>query len=179
MGQRYVSDPDLRARDTRDYALDVASDLIEGNVRVNVYCDRPDHFDGPTHARHQDGELDEFEFDLAPQAAREFGEAILRQADAVAGESAIAPMDRLIDAVSGGRRFDELSASGLLWLINRAVFHPRGFALGLVHGADGKVTGWTLLGDGKEPWHYEDSGSEDRRFAAAEATLKAVRDRAD
>jgi hypothetical protein len=85
-------------------------------------------------------------------------------------------LDEHILATSGGRPFDELRESGLLWLINRTVFHPRGFALGLVHGTDGKAIGWTLLGDGKEPWRYASEQSEDRRFAAAEATLQAAKE---
>lgn len=70
------------------------------------------------------------------------------------------------------RPFGELSDSGLLWLINAAVFHPRGFALALVK-RDGEVVGWKLLGDGSEPWRFDQDM--DERFAAAEATLKAAR----
>ena len=43
----------------------------------------------------------------------------------------------------------DLREDGLLWLINRAVLHPRGFALGI--SPDGK---FDLIGDGKEPWHF-------------------------
>jgi hypothetical protein len=67
------------------------------------------------------------------------------------------------------RPIAELRDSGLLWLINRAVFHPRGFALALsYHG--GEVVGWKLLGDGSEPWQFGEG--EDQNFAAAEATLR-------
>lgn len=59
-----------------------------------------------------------------------------------------------------GRPFNELRDSGLLWLINRVVFHPRGYALGLAYEphpdhplvSGGTVTGWTLQGDGSAPW---------------------------
>lgn len=74
------------------------------------------------------------------------------------------------------RTFDELKTSGLLWLINRVVFHPRGFALGLVR-KDGEVVGWRLLGDGSEVWHFNDD--EDAIFAAAEATLRPAPRMAD
>ena len=70
------------------------------------------------------------------------------------------------------RHLGELRESGLLWLINRQVFHPRGFALGLIY-RDGEAIGWALLGDGKEPWRFEDDG-EDELFAAAERTLAKV-----
>lgn len=48
-----------------------------------------------------------------------------------------------------GRPWRELSESGLLWLINAVVFHPRGFALALsMNTRTGEVTGWDVLGDG-------------------------------
>jgi len=65
----------------------------------------------------------------------------------------------------------ELQDSGLLWLINRAVFHPRGYALGLAV-KDGEVVGWRLRGDGTQPWTMDTPEPE---FAAAEATLAAQR----
>lgn len=79
--------------------------------------------------------------------------------------------------VEQGRPFGELSDSGLLWLINRVVFHPRGFRLAMV-AAGGVATGWELQGDGTEPhWFPEDL---DRaRFELAEATLRAVRPAGD
>lgn len=71
--------------------------------------------------------------------------------------------------MSDPRDWNELRESGLLWLINRVVFHPRGWALGLVR-RDGEVVGWSLQGDGKEVW--EMTGSEDDEFARAQATLR-------
>jgi hypothetical protein len=71
------------------------------------------------------------------------------------------------------RPFGDLRDTGLLWLINRVVFHPRGFALGLVRGGDGQIVGWRLLGDGTEVWHFE--GDEDTPFARAEEALQAAR----
>jgi hypothetical protein len=67
------------------------------------------------------------------------------------------------------RPFKELSDSGLLWLINRTVFHPRGYALALTV-EDGKAVGWSLLGDGTEQWQYGIDESD--HFRRAEATLK-------
>lgn len=68
------------------------------------------------------------------------------------------------------RPLEDLSTSGLLWLINASVFHPRGFALSLHVTADGKATGWSLMGNGTEPWYFE--GPRDARFAAVEATFR-------
>lgn len=69
------------------------------------------------------------------------------------------------------RPFEELASSGLLWLINASTFHPRGFALAL-RVQNGKVTGWSLQGDGREPWYFE--GSRDDKFNAVEATFRQV-----
>jgi hypothetical protein len=72
--------------------------------------------------------------------------------------------------MTGDRPIDELRDSGLLWLINRTVFHPRGLALALVYGENAVVTGWRLMGDGTEPvWFSPDD--EAGLFAAAKATL--------
>lgn len=73
------------------------------------------------------------------------------------------------------RPWSELRDSGLLWLINAAVLHPRGFALALVADVDGNFLGWDLLGDGSEPWEYD--RQMDERFAAVEATFAAARPR--
>lgn len=65
----------------------------------------------------------------------------------------------------------DVHADGLLWLVNRTVFHPRGFALGHTPGTDE----WRLYGDGSEPWQYAEPVDEDRLFAAAEAALARAR----
>lgn len=52
------------------------------------------------------------------------------------------------------RDFAELRSTGLLWLINSTVFHPRGFALALHFDDDGNCTGWSMMGDGSEPWRF-------------------------
>jgi hypothetical protein len=56
--------------------------------------------------------------------------------------------------------------SGLLWLINRSVFHPRGYALAV------SEDGWDLLGDGTDPWHFElPEGMEDELFQKVKELL--------
>lgn len=69
------------------------------------------------------------------------------------------------------RKFSELSETGLLWLINRQVLHPRGFALALVMDEEmGEPVGWALVGDGIEPWNYPD-GTENDLLAAVNLLL--------
>lgn len=82
------------------------------------------------------------------------------------------------------RPFSELRDSGLLWLVNRVVFHPRGYALALhfegVAPDIGECTGWSLMGDGSEPWSMGDptpeqiakgAKTEDELFALTKALL--------
>lgn len=77
-----------------------------------------------------------------------------------------------------GLPFQNLRTSGLLWLINRQVFHPRGFALAVIADTTtGEVTGWELLGDGIEPWNFAD-GDESPALAKAEETFTAQRAKA-
>lgn len=74
-----------------------------------------------------------------------------------------------------GLPFAELRTTGLLWLINRQIFHPRGFALAVVADmTTGDVSGWKLLGDGREPWNFAD-GDEAPALAAAETFLAQQR----
>jgi hypothetical protein len=73
----------------------------------------------------------------------------------------------------------DLREAGLLWLINRVVFHPRGYALALVTDEAGEAVGWLLQGDGSEPWTFagapdERGVDEDGMFRAAEATFAAA-----
>ncbi|MFJ2004770.1 hypothetical protein [Streptomyces chartreusis] len=71
------------------------------------------------------------------------------------------------------RPWKELRESGLLWLINRTVFHPRGLALSVAYTDDGELLGWMLLGDGSEPIHFP-LDDEAGLFAQAQATLAAA-----
>lgn len=68
----------------------------------------------------------------------------------------------------------ELSESGLLWLINRVVFHPRGLALALYQEGD-EARGWKLLTTSEdEPFTYP-AAVDNEGFRRAEATLRATR----
>lgn len=71
------------------------------------------------------------------------------------------------------RPFLDLSDAGLLWLINRVVFHPRGVALAL-HEKGGEALGWELVtAPGNEPFAFpEDIDNEG--FRRAEETLRAA-----
>lgn len=54
-----------------------------------------------------------------------------------------------------GRPFTELMDSGLLWLINASVFHPRGLALAIALDPEGNAAGWSLLAaDAGEAYRY-------------------------
>ncbi len=75
------------------------------------------------------------------------------------------------DTPPTARPFEELTESGLLWLINASVLHPRGVALALVFDDAGHATGWRLLGDGGEPWSFPDGPEIHERFRAANATI--------
>lgn len=85
------------------------------------------------------------------------------------------------------RPFDDLRTSGLLWFINRVIFHPRGFALALHYpdnsfksidpetGSAGEAElqpdGWSLVGDGTEIWEFK-NGSEEDLFAQVQELLR-------
>ena len=60
--------------------------------------------------------------------------------------------------------FGELRQGGVLWAVNKVLFHPRGFALAF-HWPEGATaedvtngivepTGVSLEGDGSEPWSF-------------------------
>jgi len=68
--------------------------------------------------------------------------------------------------------WEQLRNTGMLWLINRVVFHPRGYALAVHIDPDG-VHGWSMLGDGTEVWAF-DIESDDECFAKAEAFLTSL-----
>jgi hypothetical protein len=70
------------------------------------------------------------------------------------------------------RPFDDLRHTGLLWYLNRTALHPRGYALAIHYNTDpegnriGEPTGWSLLGDGTEPWQYAPEIDENEAFNA-------------
>lgn len=73
------------------------------------------------------------------------------------------------------RPFEELSESGLLWLINRVVFHPRGYQFALLEDQDtGEILGWQVHGTGEEPSWFSPE-SDQKRFLLAEATLREAK----
>lgn len=82
--------------------------------------------------------------------------------------------------MSGGqpRTFSEMRATGVLWAINRVLFHPRGYALALSFpdGVNSEPDGWELLGDGSERWafDYDDERTDFEHFEALLASLKAA-----
>lgn len=68
--------------------------------------------------------------------------------------------------------FEQLRDTGLLWLINTTVFHPRGYALSIDLDPDtGQARGFQLLGDGKERWGW----AEDVMAAELDAKFQTVR----
>lgn len=76
----------------------------------------------------------------------------------------------------------DLHKDGILYMINRQVFHPRGFALGHDPGDDGS---FALMGDGTEPWRYAtpdeagtDAVDENALFGSFEKALQRARDAA-
>jgi len=60
--------------------------------------------------------------------------------------------------------FEEFRTNGLLWLINTSVFHPRGFAVGFIYDDEGNLVGWSINGDGTEPWVFADDADNDACF---------------
>jgi hypothetical protein len=63
--------------------------------------------------------------------------------------------------------FNQLREEGVLFMINRLVFHPRGYALALEY-ADGETEprGWNIIGDGTEIWcfYHEEEQEPFERF---------------
>lgn len=80
------------------------------------------------------------------------------------------------DDTDQGRPFTELSTAGLLWLINRSLFHPSGLALALHVDADGRATGWSLQRSPDDtPYEFEPEVDAEH-IARARATLDAALD---
>ena len=69
------------------------------------------------------------------------------------------------------RPFSEFQEDGLLWLVNVSVFHPRGYALTFHKDDDGIIAGWSLQGDGSEPWTMPDSPALDALMLLAKQAL--------
>lgn len=76
-----------------------------------------------------------------------------------------------------GHPFEDMTrwkGSGVLWAINRYLFHPRGFALNVHMDDEGHASGWSIQGDGTECWSFTVE-SDEAGFAAFEAALDALR----
>lgn len=81
---------------------------------------------------------------------------------------------RPVEPCETPRPFADLRETGMLWLVNRTVFHPRGFALALAIDDAGKAIGWELHGDGREVWRFDEE-ADDAAFRRASAFLAASR----
>jgi hypothetical protein len=70
----------------------------------------------------------------------------------------------------------DLEQDGLLWLINRVVFHPRGFALQMVVDTENheKVFGFALRGNADEPFVFSNQ-QDDEKFKAVETLFAKAR----
>lgn len=87
----------------------------------------------------------------------------------------VAGMSMNVTPPPGVRAFDALfSETGILWAINRQVFHPRGFALALHRDDHGHLVGWSIEGDGAEPWRFDDEAAERACFLAFERLLAGL-----
>jgi hypothetical protein len=85
-----------------------------------------------------------------------------------AEQSEVTPGDR-------GRPLYDMRETGVLWAINRVLFHPRGFSLALVvEPGTENVIGWLLTNHGDEIITFG-PGDEDVEFAAFEAFLDSHR----
>lgn len=67
----------------------------------------------------------------------------------------------------------DLVEDGMLQHLNRAAFHPLGFALGVTTDPDGEIIGFYLIGNGDEPWQFPEGDNEKFvRFWAKIAELR-------
>lgn len=74
-------------------------------------------------------------------------------------------------APAADEREVDLVESGLLWLINRQVFHPRGFAL----SRDPDTNTFYLNGDGADVWSYAEDIGENAKLRRVEALFARQR----
>ena len=96
-----------------------------------------------------------------------FAEGVYPTAESLRAKGA-APAIASPSAPEEGRPVD-LREDGLLWLINREVFHARGYAL----ACDPETGRFALLGDGREPWKFAlPEDYEQERFEAVRRVLR-------
>ena len=72
--------------------------------------------------------------------------------DAVLGDAR-----NTLDVMLTGDQRDAIRSfreSGLLWLVNTSVMHPRGYAISVTYDKDGHPVGMSIEGDGSEPWCF-------------------------
>jgi hypothetical protein len=87
-----------------------------------------------------------------------------------------------LNGIDLGAQLEFLRGKGLLWAINRYLFHPRGFALTFVQDeviqmngpAKLETVGVYMQGDGSECWAYA-TDDDDDGFARFEAWLAELR----
>lgn len=65
------------------------------------------------------------------------------------------------------RREVHLGSDGILWLINRVVFHPRGYALAI----NSDTHQFYLLGDGTETWSFGPEADETEHLERIKALM--------
>ena len=73
-----------------------------------------------------------------------------------------------------GAQLEELRGKGLLWAINRYIFHPRGFALTFDQNEEKAIVGVWVQGDGTECWAYAGEDDDDG-FTKFESLLAELR----
>lgn len=86
--------------------------------------------------------------------------------------------ERKPDGERAAFSFDQLGNLGVLWLINRVVFHPRGFALALDYAeSETEPRGWSLhaAAEGEAFTFAMPEGFEDERFRIVEELLNEAR----
>ncbi len=78
--------------------------------------------------------------------------------------------------------FGVLRESGVVWMINAAVFHPRGYTLALCYpeGTADDVwvepIGWSILGDGSAPRQFQHDDTLDYALQAFQSLLDGTYD---
>lgn len=80
-----------------------------------------------------------------------------------------------------GRPFSDMRSTGLLWMLNR-LLHPWGYALAFhtepcncCPEENREVIGWSIMGDGSEPWKFGDDVPEDELFSQVMALFEETR----
>lgn len=89
-------------------------------------------------------------------------------------EDVISRLDE-VDQQVPARPFSEMADNGVLWAVNRTLFHPRGFALWFGTDEHGVSLGWGIDGDGTEPWSFGPDIDEVGKMRAFEALLERQR----